>query len=122
MKIIAAILIVLVSFSASLAHDTNRDALMTMAWDMFSSSRICLEAYDGETVGHLKDRMEMLETCIKVQNTCHTIYHALSEDENRKWLSEGDAVKKYFTSRGLEPIDYCHMLKLMSLEQKKPKE
>jgi hypothetical protein len=100
----------------ALADDLTyeKEKYLRVSWDMFTASRICLEDYNG-----LSESFEKFEMCFKAQHTCKTIYDGVSSDERRKWLIESDEVKRYITGRMLEPLDYCHILKLMSLEQKK---
>ena len=117
MKIITALLIMLlpvVAFSSDLSNE--REQYLRMSWDMFTAGRICFENYSGTPTA------EQLETCLKVQHTCKTVYDGIYSDERRRWLAESESVKKYITSKMLEPLDYCEILKLMSLEQKKVEE
>jgi len=87
-----------------------------MAWHQFKSGRICFEAHDGAGM------LPGFEKCIKVQSACKLIYDGISTDPNRKWMTETEGVKSYFQQRGLTPIDYLHVLNIMSKEQSKPKE
>ncbi len=117
MKKLAIILTIVLIPLAALSHD-SRGSYQQMAWEMYQASRICVENYVTNTAGQYED----LEQCIRAQNTCYGIYNGMSDDKNREWLTHSKSVNDYITGKALEPLDYCHILKLISEEQKKPKE
>ena len=104
---IAAVILVLLLSTFAIAEDTEYSEL---AWHEFQAGRICFEAQ--------KPVMQVqFERCMKIQLSCKLIYDGLRLDKKRVWLTQTPSVKKYLVDRGLKPLDYLHILKLMSQEQ-----
>jgi len=116
MKVTVLLLIVLIPFAA-LAHDTSRESYQNLAWEMYQATRTCFENYSGAA----NEEYPKLEQCIRVQNTCYGIYNGMSDDKNREWLTHSKKVNDYITGKALEPLDYCHILKLINDLHKTPK-
>lgn len=89
--------------------EENEPKYSEVAWHNYQAVRICLEAYIQPGNG-----IETFERCLRVQNTAKLIYDGIWMDEKRRWLTETPPVKKYLTDRGLKPLDYLLILKLMS--------
>lgn len=82
-----------------------------IAWHQYKAGRICFEAFRSGG-SYLQ-----VENCLRVQNTCKFIFDGIGDDEKRKWLLEAPSVKKFIVETGLKPLDYLHLLKLISQEQ-----
>ena len=94
----------------------DKEQFTKMAWHQYQSGRKCFEAHAGAgmQIG--------FEECLRIQSTCKLIYDGIASDENRKWLIESKKVKDYITGQGLKPLDYLHLLKLISEVQGTPKQ
>ena len=111
MRIFLVLLILAMPFTVP-AHETTEG----LAWGMYNAGRICFENYST------LDQSEQLESCLRIQNTCYGIFHGLGQDKNRKWMTEYPAVSDYIKKSGLEPRDYCHIMRIITEEHSKPKE
>jgi len=103
-KIAAVIVMVLLSTFAT-AEDTDYSEL---AWHEFQAGRLCFEAHSGPVM------QVQFEKCMKIQLSCKLIYDGIRLDKKREWITQTPSVKKYLVERGLKPLDYLHLLKLMS--------
>lgn len=118
MKTIVLLIIGFLIFNTSVVfaqESQTTEQYQEMAWHQYQAGRICFEKHDGEGM------LPGFEECLKIQNACKLIYDGISSDERRRWLLDGK-VKEYILERALKPLDYLHILNLISQEQSIPKE
>ena len=111
MKEATLLLLVTLMISTTAYAEVQDKEYIELAWHNYQAARICVDTYKNPNESRYVDE------CIRLQNICKLIYDGILADSNRKWLAESKAVKNYIVDRGLKPIDYAMILKIISHEQ-----